>query len=193
MSEEKVLVEVSARHIHLTDADVEALFGPGYKLTVKKELSQPGQFAAEEKVDIIGPNGGKLPGVRILGPFRKQTQVELAATDCFVVGVPIDIRESGKLAGTPGCKLVGPKGEVELSEGVMVAKRHIHLSTEQAKEAGVVDGEVVQVKFDGPRALIFDEVLVRAGETHFRDMHLDTDEANAAKLSNGQEGEIIKK
>ena len=184
---------ISNKHVHVSAEDFAKLFGEGAELTRFKDLSQPGQFAAEEKVDIIGPNGGKLPGVRILGPFRKQTQVELAATDCFVVGVPIDIRESGKLAGTPGCKLVGPKGEVELAEGVMVAKRHIHLSTEQAKEAGVVDGEIVQVKFDGPRALIFDEVLVRAGETHFRDMHLDTDEANAEKLSNGQEGEIIKK
>ena len=173
---------ISNKHVHVSAEDFAKLFGEGVELTRFKDLSQPGQFAAEEKVDIIGPNGGKLPGVRILGPFRKQTQVELAATDCFVVGVPIDIRESGKLAGTPGCKLVGPKGEVD-----------IHLSTEQAKEAGVVDGEIVQVKFDGPRALIFDEVLVRAGDTHFRDMHLDTDEANAAKLSNGQEGEIIKK
>ena len=183
---------ISNKHVHLSEADFKALFGEGAQLTRFKDLSQPGQFAAEEKVDIVG-SYGTLKNVRILGPFRKQTQVELSATDCFTAGFPIDIRESGKLAGTPGCKLIGPKGEIELKEGVMVALRHVHLSTEQAKEAGVVDGEIVQVRFEGPRATTFDNVLIRAGESHFRDMHLDTDEANAANLSNGQEGVIIKK
>ena len=184
---------ISNRHVHVSREDFAALFGEGAELTKFKDLSQPGQYAAEEKVDIVGPQGGTIKGVRILGPFRKQTQVELAVSDTFVVGVPVDIRESGKLAGTPGCRLIGPKGQVDLKEGVMVAKRHIHLSPEQAEEAGVSDGEIVQVKFDGPRAVIYDEVLIRSGEGHFRDMHLDTDEAGAGGLNNGQEGEIIKK
>lgn len=182
---------ISNKHLHVSEADFKALFGADAEMSRFKDLSQPGQFATDEKVDIVGPNG-TLKGVRILGPYRKQTQVELSRTDCFAIGVKIDLRESGKLAGTPGCKLVGPAGEVVLEEGVMVAKRHIHLSTAQAEEAGVKDGDIVSVKFGGDRALIFDEVLVRAGDTHERDMHLDTDEANAASLSNGQEGEIIK-
>ncbi len=186
----KVPAGISNKHVHVSEADFKVLFGENAELSNFKALSQPGQFATNEKVDIVGPYG-TLKGVRILGPFRKQTQVELARTDCFAIGVGLDLRESGNLAGTPGCKLIGPAGELELAEGVMVAKRHIHLSTEQAAEAGVKDGDVVSVKFDGPRALTFDEVLVRAGDSHFRDMHLDTDEANAAQLSNGQEGEII--
>ena len=188
----KFIVETSARHVHVTQETLETLFGKGATLTKKKDLSQPGQFACEERVTVVGPKK-ELANVSILGPVRKADQIELSATDARSIGVVAPIRESGDTAGSGACKLVGPCGEVECSEGVIVAKRHIHLSTEQAKEAGVVDGEIVQVKFDGPRALIFDEVLVRAGDTHFRDMHLDTDEANAAKLSNGQEGEIIKK
>jgi putative phosphotransacetylase len=182
---------ISNKHVHVSKEDFEVLFGKGAELTHFKDLSQPGQFAAEEKVDIVGPKG-TLPAVRILGPFRPQTQIELSETDCFAGGFPVDIRESGKLAGTPGCKLVGPKGEVELSEGVMVALRHVHLSTEQAAEAGVKDGDIVKVRFDGPKATTYEHVLIRAGEKHFRDMHIDLDEANAAHLHNGQEGEIIK-
>ena len=182
---------ISNKHLHVSEADFKVLFGADAEMTHFKDLSQPGQFATEEKVDIVGPRG-TLKGIRILGPYRKQTQVELARTDCFAVGIDIVLRESGKLEGTPGCKLVGPAGEVEIEEGVIVAKRHIHLSTAQAEEAGVRNGDIVSVKFDGPRALTFDEVVVRAGETHERDMHLDTDEANASGLSNGQLGEIIK-
>lgn len=183
---------ISNKHVHISAEDFAAIFGEGVELTHFKDLSQPGQFATNEFVDIVGPRN-TLKHVRILGPFRKETQIELSRTDCFALGVTPDLRESGHLEGTQGCKLIGPAGEIEIDHGIMVAKRHIHLSTEQAAEAGVVDGEVVCVKFPGERGLIFDEVLVRAGDTHFRDMHLDTDEACAAGLSNGQEGEIIKK
>ena len=182
---------ISNKHLHVSEEDFKILFGPDAEMSHFKDLSLPGQFATDEKVDIVGPRG-TLPGVRILGPYRKQTQVELARTDCFAIGIDIVLRESGHLEGTPGCKLVGPAGEVEIKEGVIVAKRHIHLSTAQAEEAGVKNGDIVSVKFDGPRALTFSEVVVRAGDTHERDMHLDTDEANAAALSNGQLGEIIK-
>lgn len=188
----KVPAGISNKHIHLAKEDFEVLFGKGKELTFFKELSQPGQFAAEEKVDVVGPTGAVLKSVRILGPFRKQTQIELARTDCFAAGLPLVLRDSGDLAGTPGCKLVGPEGELELDEGVIVARRHIHLSPEQAEEAGVKDGDMVSVKFEGERSLIFNEVLIRSGKTHYRDFHMDTDEANAASLSNGQEGEILK-
>ncbi len=182
---------ISNKHVHLSEADFKALFGENAEMSHFKDLSQPGQFATNEKVDIVGPRG-TLSGIRILGPYRKQTQVELSETDCYAIGIEITLRESGKLAGTPGCKLVGPAGEVELQEGTIVAQRHVHLSPSQAEEAGVKDGDIVSVRFDGPRALTFDNVLVRAGVTHERDMHLDTDEANAAGLKNGQLGEIIK-
>lgn len=182
---------ISNKHVHVSKEDYAKLFGEGKELTFFKKLSQPGQFAAEEKVDIVGPKG-TLKSVRILGPFRNQTQIEVSETDCFGAGFPVDIRQSGHLDGTPGCTLVGPAGSVELSEGVMVALRHVHLSTEQAEEAGVKDGDIISVKFDGPKSVTFNNVVVRAGDTHFRDFHLDLDEANAAHLVNGQEGEIIK-
>lgn len=188
----KVPAGISNRHIHLSKEDFEVLFGKGKELTFFKKLSQPGQFAAEEKVDVLGPKGTKIKNVRILGPFREQTQVELARTDCYAIGMPLVLRNSGDLAGTPGCKLIGPEGEVEIGEGVIVARRHIHLSPEQAAEAGVKDGDIVSVKFDGERSLIFNEVLIRSGESHYLDFHMDTDEANAASLVNSQEGEILK-
>ncbi len=187
----KVPAGISNKHVHVSEEDFKTLFGADAEMSHFKDLSQPGQFATDEKVDIVG-SYGTLKNVRILGPYRKQTQVELSETDCFTIGVDIALRESGKLEGTPGCKLVGPAGEVELKEGAIVAQRHIHLSTAQAEEAGVKNGDIVSVKFDGPRALVFDNVLVRAGDSHERDMHLDTDEANAAGLKNGQLGEIIK-
>lgn len=188
----KVPAGISNRHIHLSKEDFEVLFGKGKELTFFKKLSQPGQFAAEEKVDVLGPKGTTIKNVRILGPFREQTQVELARTDCYAIGMPLVLRNSGDLAGTPGCKLIGPEGEVEIGEGVIVARRHIHLSPEQAAEAGVKDGDIVSVKFDGERSLIFNEVLIRSGESHYLDFHMDTDEANAASLVNSQEGEILK-
>lgn len=188
----KVPAGISNRHIHLSKEDFEVLFGKGKELTFFKKLSQPGQFAAEEKIDVLGPKGTTIKNVRILGPFREQTQVELARTDCYAIGMPLVLRNSGDLAGTPGCKLIGPEGEVEIGEGVIVARRHIHLSPEQAAEAGVKDGDIVSVKFDGERSLIFNEVLIRSGESHYLDFHMDTDEANAASLVNSQEGEILK-
>ncbi|MBQ2867768.1 MAG: phosphate propanoyltransferase [Firmicutes bacterium] len=187
----KVPVGLSNKHLHLSAKDLEALFGAGYELHPTKALKQPGQFAAEEKVDIVGPKG-TLKGIRVLGPVRPETQIELAMTDCRAIGVSAPVRESGKLDGTPGVKLVGPAGEVELEKGVIVALRHIHLSPAQAEEAGVKDKDVVSVKIEGERGLIFDNVLIRSGEAHEREIHLDTDEGNAAGLKNDVEVEILK-
>ena len=175
----EVKIGLSNKHLHLSAEHIEALFGAGHELTPTKPLVQPGQFAAEEKVDIVGPKG-VLKGVRVLGPARPETQVELAMTDARGLGIKAPVRESGKLEGTPGCKLVGPCGEVELDHGVMVALRHVHLNEEQAAEAGVKDGEFVSIKIEGERGLVFDNVLVRAGSKHEREVHLDTDEGNAA-------------
>ena len=171
----KVEIGISNKHLHLCKEDVEKLFGEGHELTPTKDLVQPGQFACEEKVDIVGPKK-TLAGVRVLGPERPETQVELAMTDARTIGISAPIRESGKLEGTPGCKLVGPCGEVELEKGVIVALRHVHLSPEQAEEAGVKDKDIVKLKIEGERALVFDNVLVRSGDAHFREAHLDTDE-----------------
>ena len=187
-----VKVGISNKHLHLSQEHLEILFGKGAALTVKKELGQPGQFAAEECVEIIGPKRS-LGSVRVLGPVRKETQVELALTDARGIGIKAPIRESGKLEGTPGCKLVGPCGEIELDHGVIAALRHVHLNPEQAKEAGVVDKEIVMVKVEGERGLVFDNVLVRSGEAHEAELHFDTDEGNAAGLANDVICEIIKK
>lgn len=188
-----VKVGISNKHLHLSQEHLEILFGKGATLTVKKELGQPGQFAAEECVEIIGPKRS-LGSVRVLGPVRKETQVELALTDARGIGIKAPIRESGKLEGTPGCKLVGPCGEVELDHGVIAAMRHIHLSAAQAAEAGVQDKEIVMVKVaDTERPLVFDNVLIRSGEGHDAEAHFDTDEGNAAQLANDMMVEIIKK
>ncbi|MDO4552528.1 MAG: phosphate propanoyltransferase [Bacillota bacterium] len=188
----KVPVGLSNKHLHVCQADLETLFGKGYQLTPAKDLVQPGQYACEEKVEIVGPKGS-LKGVRILGPCRPETQVELAMTDARAIGVAAPVRESGKLEGTPGVKLVGPAGTVELDHGAIVALRHVHLSPEQAKEAGVKDKQMVSLRFEGERGLTFDNVLVRSGEGHFLEIHLDTDEGNAGGISNGQLGEIVVK
>ena len=188
----KVKVGISNKHLHLSQEHLEILFGKGAALTVKKELGQPGQFAAEETVEVIGPKRS-LGQVRVLGPVRKETQVELALTDARGIGIKAPVRESGKLEGTPGCKLVGPCGEIELDHGVIAALRHVHLNPEQAKEAGVVDKEIVMVKVEGERGLVFDNVLVRSGEAHEAELHFDTDEGNAAGLANDVMCEIIKK
>lgn len=186
-----VKIGLSNKHLHLCDADIETLFGAGHKLTPTKPLVQPGQFACEEKVDIVGPKG-TLKGIRVLGPARPETQVELAMTDARGIGISAPIRESGKLDGTPGCKLIGPAGEVELDHGVMIALRHVHLSPAQAEEAGVKDKDVVSIKLEGDRGLIFDNVLVRAGDAHEREVHLDTDEGNAAGCGADAIATIIK-
>ena len=186
----KVGVGISNKHLHLTEADLETLFGPGAKLTPFKTLVQPGQFACDEKVDIVGPKN-TFKGIRIIGPTRPQTQVEISATDARTLGIDVPVCESGKLAGTPGVKLVGPAGEIDLGEGVMVALRHIHLSPSEAEEAGLKDKDIVDVQTFGARPLIFQDVLIRSGEAHLREFHIDTDEANAAGVANDQEVEII--
>lgn len=186
----KVQVGLSNKHLHLKEEDIEILFGKGHKLTLTKDLVQPGQFACEEKVDIVGPKA-TLKGIRVLGPARPETQVELAATDARTIGIKAPVRESGKLEGTPGCKIIGPCGEVELDHGVIIALRHVHLNPEQAIEAGLKDKDVVSVKIEGERGLVFDNVLVRAGEKHEREFHLDTDEGNAAGCGPNTVAEIL--
>lgn len=186
----KVQIGLSNKHLHLKEEDIEILFGKGHKLTPTKDLVQPGQFACEEKVDIVGPKA-TLKGIRVLGPARPETQVELAATDARAIGIKAPVRESGKLDGTPGCKLIGPCGEIELDHGVMIALRHVHLNPEQAKEAGLKDKDVVSIRIEGERGLVFDNVLVRAGEKHEKEIHLDTDEGNAAGCGPNTIAEII--
>ena len=183
----KVMIETSARHVHLTREHVDILFGAGHQLTNKKNLSQPGQFACEEKVEIVGEKGSIKASV--LGSERAASQVELSLTDARSIGVKAPIRESGDIAGSGACKLVGPCGEVVLSEGVIAAKRHIHLTPEDAAGIGVADKQIVKVKTNGQRPLIFDDVVVRVSPKFARAMHIDTDESNAAFGCN--EGEII--
>lgn len=188
----QVLVETSAHHLHLTQEDLDTLFGKGYQLTVKKTLSQPGQFACVERVDVVGPKR-TLNGVSILGPLRSATQVELSATDARSIGVAAPVRESGDVAGSGACKLVGPKGELELKEGVIVAKRHIHMTPDDAKEFGVKDKDVVSVKIDSNgRSLTFGDVVVRVSTKYALAMHIDTDESNAAGATPGLMGTVIK-
>jgi len=191
MSEARtVVINVSARHVHLSPEHLEALFGPGYQLTVKKQRGQPGQFAAEETVAVIGPKGS-FPRVRVLGPVRGNTQVEISATDARTLGVPAVVRLSGNIAGTPGIILEGPKGRVEIKEGVIVAARHIHMTPADAAQYGVKDKQVVRVKTNGTRPLTFDDVIVRVRDDMALEMHIDTDEANAAGLKDGDIGEIL--
>ncbi|MBQ5325854.1 MAG: phosphate propanoyltransferase [Oscillospiraceae bacterium] len=186
----KVLVETSARHIHLSQEHVDILFGAGHQLTHKKDLSQPGQFACEERVTVVGPKR-ELKNVSILGPVRKESQVELSATDARSIGLNAPVRESGVLEGSAPCKLVGPAGEVELAQGVIVAKRHIHITPEDAQAFGVSDKEIVKVKVDSDgRSLIFDDVVVRVSASYATAMHIDTDEANAC--GGATVGEIVK-
>lgn len=188
----KFLVETSARHVHLSQEHLEILFGKGYELTRKKDLSQPGQYACEERVTIVGSKK-EMPGVSILGPVRKDTQVELSLTDARSIGVNAPIRESGDIAGSGACKIVGPKGEVEISEGVIAAKRHIHATVEDAKNLGVENGEVVSVKVDTEgRSLVFGDVVVRVSDSYALAMHIDTDESNAAGCGREVFGEIVK-
>jgi len=185
------IVETSARHVHVTKEDLEALFGAGHELTVKSWLSQPGQFASEEQVDVVGPKN-TLKRVRILGPVRPATQVELSLTDARSIGVAAPVRESGDIAGSGACKLVGPCGEVEVAEGVIAAKRHIHMTPADAAEFGLKDKDVVSVKVDtNGRALVFGDVVVRVSEKFSLAMHIDTDESNAACAVNGTMGEIV--
>ena len=188
----QVLVETSARHLHLSQKDLETLFGEGYQLTPKKDLSQPGQFACVERVDVVGSKK-TLSGVTLLGPVRKATQVELSLTDARSIGVDAPIRESGDIAGSGACKLVGPKGEIELKEGVIAAKRHIHMTPADAEAFGVYDGQTVSVRIDSNgRALTFGDVVIRVRDDFALAMHIDTDESNAACAVPGTMGEVIK-
>ena len=189
--EKTVMVETSARHVHVTEETLEILFGKGYQLTKKKDLSQPGQFACEERVQVIGPKNS-FPAVSILGPTRPADQVELSASDARSIGVAAPVRESGDLAGSGACKLVGPKGEVELKEGVIVAKRHIHMTAEDAENYGVIDKQVVSVKIDSPeRSLVFGDVVVRVSPKFKLAMHIDTDESNAVMAGRDATGVIV--
>ena len=187
-----VLVETSARHMHVTQEHLEILFGKGYELTKKKDLSQPGQYACAERVDVVGPKK-TLAGVSILGPVRPATQVELSLTDARSIGVAAPIRESGDIAGSGACKLVGPCGEVEIAEGVIAAKRHIHMTTADAAQFGLVDKQIVSVKIPSEgRETVFGDVIVRVSDSYALAMHIDTDESNAACAAPGMMGEIIK-
>ncbi len=186
-----IIVGVSNRHLHLCQADLETLFGPGHELTVLKDLGQPGQYATEEMVTLVGPKGS-IPNVRVLGPVRSQTQVEVAMTDAYRLGVKPPLRDSGNLEGAAPITIEGPCGKVELGAAVILAWRHIHMHTSDAAAYGLKDKDTVQVRTGGERGVIFENVLIRVRDNFALEMHVDTDEANAALLRNGAEVEIIK-
>jgi len=185
-----VVIEGSGKHCHVKRETLDALFGEGFELEVKKMLTQPGQFATPQKITIVGPR--RSTEVSIIGPCRKVDQVELSFTDATALGFDAPIRESGDVAGSPGCKLIGPKGEVEISEGVMIAKRHVHLTPEDAEKFGLKDKQIIKVKVGGGRALVFDEVVARVSHEYATFMHVDYDEWNAAAISGPDPtGEIL--
>jgi len=192
LSKINVIIEGSGKHCHLTRETVDVLFGKGFELEVKKMLTQPGQFITPHKITIVGPR--RSAEVSIIGPCRKVDQIELSLTDATALGFKdVPIRESGDVAGTPGCKLIGPAGEIEIKEGVMVAKRHVHLTPEDAEKFGLVDKQLVQVRVSGERSLIFDEVVARVHPEYATFMHVDYDELNAAAISGVDPiGEILK-
>jgi len=186
----KVLIETSARHIHLTEEHIEALFGSGHKLNYKKELSQPGQFACEERVDIVGAKG-TIKNVIILGPARPATQVEVSLTDARALGLTPPVRESGDLDGSAPCKLIGPAGELDLPQGLIAVQRHVHFNLAEAAKIGVRDKQIISVRIDSARPLTFGGVVARLHENFTLAMHIDTDEANACAASGELYGEII--
>jgi putative phosphotransacetylase len=190
MKEKSVPVGVSARHIHLTEEHIAILFGPGHELHVLKPLSQPGQFAAEETVTVIGPKG-RFDKVRILGPARKASQLEISRTDSFQLGVRPPVRESGSIDNTPGITVMGPAGEVVLERGVIVAARHIHFHTKEAAEWGIEDKQLLRVRVQGERPLVFEDVIARVSDQFALDMHIDTDEANASGVATGDIAVIL--
>jgi len=189
--DKKIPVGISNRHVHLSAHDLEILFGRDARLTKFKDLSQPGQFACQEKVTLVGPKG-VIENVRILGPTRKNTQVEISVSDCFKLGIKAPIRDSGDLAESAGLTLVGPAGSVTIKEGGIIAARHIHMHPQDAERFGVKDGDRVDVECYGPRGVVFCEVLVRVNENYKLEMHVDMDEANAASLKNGDFVKIIR-
>ncbi|CAM4270867.1 propanediol utilization protein [Bacillus manliponensis] len=186
----QIPIGVSNRHIHVTQEVLEKLFGQGHELTAIKELTQPGEFAAEETV-TIKTEKGEITKVRILGPVRKFTQVEISKTDARKLGINVPIRSSGNIEGTPGITIIGPNGTLQIEQGVIIAERHIHMTTEDAKYFGVQDKQYVNVKINGERALTFHQVLIRVKDTYALDMHIDTDEANSGNIKTGDFGELI--
>lgn len=188
---DEVPIAVSNRHVHLSPIALERLFGRGYELNKLKDLSQPGQFAAKETVTLIGPKG-KLANVRVLGPARGATQVEISMSDGFVLGVHPPVRVSGDIAGTPGIKIQGPRGQLTIKEGLICAARHIHMHPTDAEAFGVGDGDLVKIKVEGSRSLIFDDTLIRVSPKYRLEMHVDFDEANAANLQKGQTGKLMR-
>lgn len=187
-----LVVSVSARHVHLTDQDVETLFGAGHKLTVAKELYQDGFFAAEETVMVVGPRRRMLPTVRILGPTRPESQVELAFTDSISLGLDMPVRASGDLDGSPGCVLVGPKGVVELKKGAIRAERHVHMGPSDAVFYGVKDKDRMSLRVNSACGTIFNNLLVRVGKGIKLEVHLDTDEGNACDIDHATSVELVK-
>jgi len=188
----KIPVGISGRHAHLSKEHLEILFGKGYELTPIKDLSQPGQFAADEKIDLVSADGREIKGIRILGPVRKETQVELSHSDARRARIDAPVRSSGDIKGSAGAKIVGPKGEVTIAEGVIVADRHIHFSPEDAIKFGVKDRDVVAIKVSGLKAGILENVLCRVSESYVLDCHLDTDDGSAFLLNNGDFVELVK-
>ena len=184
-------VEASGRHVHLSRKELDALFGTGYELTKAKDLSQPGQYASKERLTVVGPKGA-YHNVVILGPVRKESQVEVSLTDCLQLGVKAPIRESGDIEGTPGIVLVNGDKSVSLDKGLIVAKRHVHMTPEDAEKLGVKNHDIVKVKVEGARPLIFDDVVIRVSQKFATYMHIDYDEANACGFSKGIRGRIIK-
>lgn len=186
----KVPIALSNRHLHLSQEDLETLFGKGYELSKIKDLKQPGQFAADEKVDIVGPKG-TIKGVRVLGPTRSKTQIEISYSDSFTLGVKPPVRDSGDLSDSPGVKIIGPKGEVTLQEGVIAAARHIHMTPEDAEKLNLKDKDTVNVRTGGERSVIFENVLVRVNPNYALEMHVDMEEGNGAGVVNDQMVEIV--
>ena len=186
----EVPVSVSGRHLHLSRADMDALFGPGSELTKIKDISQPGQYASEQRVTLVGPKG-RIEGLRVLGPLRKESQVELAASDARRIGLKLPVRASGNLAGTPGAVLEGPRGSVQLAQGCIIAERHIHMTPAQATQRGVRDGQRVRVEIGGEKAGVLDAVYVHVRADFAYDMHIDADDGNAFLVETGCHGRIL--
>jgi putative phosphotransacetylase len=193
LAQPNLVVSISARHCHLTDEHVEILFGPGAKLIPEKNLYQDGFYAAEQTVMVVGPRRRMLPNVRVLGPTRPASQVELAFTDAISLGIDTLVRHSGDIQGTPGCVLVGPKGVVELQEGVIRAARHVHMSNKDAEFYGVKKGDFMKLRIESPQcAVVFEDLLVRADATSKLEVHIDTDEGNACFLDGATKVELLK-
>ena len=192
-SDGDIPIGISNRHIHLSREHVETLFGKGYELTKLKDLSQPGQYACKEQLTIVGPSMRAIEGVRVLGPERKASQVEISRTDSFTLKVKPPVRESGDITGSAPITIIGPKGIVTLKEGCIIANRHIHMSEDEAKVFGVVDGEYADVEVAGERRSLFYDVQIRVNKAFRLEMHIDTDDANAAGVGNGFKAKLLKR